>query len=149
MGNEAKTGPRRDVRVDRIGFVGELMKQYIDGDHGLKAKVKGELEAGQSAEGDYFVGRLDAAVAAEISASGVYKLHKQGKLSEAELIEMISVKSTVAKEKIDPKTLKRLTRTYEGTPRLTITRKKGVEIKLVDAVRGLSSAIDLRPASAA
>ncbi len=130
---------RRDVRVDRIGFVQELAKHWIEAKpDGVKARVKMGLEVGEAVEGDFFFARLDAASETEISVSAVLKLYEQKAISRAELVEMLTVRNEPARKILSPKTIQRISQTFTGSPRLVVARKEGVEVKLADAVRGIA-----------
>jgi hypothetical protein len=138
MAKEAKARkPRRDVRVDYIGLVGELEKHWIDDKKsGVKMKVKAGLEVGDVVLGDLFEGHLHGTTVSEISISGVLKLYENRSISRADLVELISgISSDAAKKIIDPKALKRLQRTFPGTPRLNVDRRKGYELSLAEAAR--------------
>ncbi len=126
---------RRDVRVDRIGFVQELVKQWIEPKPGgVKARVKADMEVGEAVEGDFFFARLDASSETEISVSAVLKLYEQQAISRSELVEILTVRNEPARKILPPKTIQRISRTFVGTARLVVGRKEGVELKLADAV---------------
>lgn len=80
----------RDVRVDRIGFVNELAKHYIEGDAAVKAKVKAQICAGDTAVGDFFQATLSPSTDRVVSVSGLFKLMDNGTITRAALIECLS-----------------------------------------------------------
>jgi hypothetical protein len=139
---EAKTAPvkkpRRDVRVDRLGFVQELVTHFYEP---LKEKTKADARKDEQIVGDYFEASLVGTDSRYISPSRLLKLMDDGTITRAELVEMLSVKVAVAEKKLAAKVFKRLVERYDGTPRFTVTRQKGVEVELVKAVRGLSLAL--------
>jgi hypothetical protein len=82
---------RRDVRVDRIGFVQELVKHWIEArPGGVKAKVKADLEPGEGVEGDFFEASLIPTTDAQVSVSAVLKLYEERSISRSELVEMLT-----------------------------------------------------------
>jgi len=141
--SKLETGPRSDVRVDRIGFVGELVKNYIEGPKGVKAQVKSQMSADGSGtvEGQYFVGRLDPSTEREIPVGSLLRLYEEKAITRAQLCEMLTAKVAVAAEVLDQTTFRRICRSSPGTPRLVVERKGGVQIELKDALVGLHRAI--------
>jgi hypothetical protein len=134
--------PVRDIRVDRIGFVRELVNVYIDGPDGIKEKVKAALEDGDEAQGDFFVGSLSATTDNDVSVNGLLKLYEAGTIKRPQLIACLTASSTaVVKLGLSLKDLRRLVRSHPGTPRFNVTRRKDVQFKLEDAVTALHGAI--------
>jgi hypothetical protein len=139
-----QTGRRRDVRVDRIGFVQELVKHWIEADiHGDKSKgikglVKANLTAGETVEADFFEASLIEATDTTLSAALLLRLYDQKAITRAEMVEMLAVKVEPARKILPPKTLARLTIKSPGTPRLVVSRKPGVELTLQQAVAAVS-----------
>jgi hypothetical protein len=131
--------PRRDVRVDRIGFVKELVDNWIEKE--VKPAVKGDMLTGDVVEGDYFLARLDPSTCNVISASGVMKLYENGTLSRAEFVELLTVNAEKARAVIDPKRLKRLTQSFVGTARLNVRRREGVQLEASDAIAKLNDVL--------
>lgn len=141
-------GVRRDVRVDRIGLVNELVKNWIEGKDGVKARVKAGMKPGETVEGDLFTGRLDGCTESVIDASKLLKLLEKRAVSRPEFCSMIGVKVAVAKQVLDARTFARLCRSYPGTDRLTVERKDRVELTLVRAVTLLGEALLEAPQAA-
>lgn len=132
----------RDVRVDRIGFVSELAKHYIEGDAGVKAKVKAQIRPGDTAVGDFFQATLCPSSASEVSVSGLLKLYENQTISRSELVECLSASKTKVDALRLPKaTHKRLVKSFVGTPRLNVDRIKGKDFELGAAVAALHAAI--------
>jgi hypothetical protein len=129
---------RRDVRVDQIGFVNELMKRFADP---LKDKVKADQADKVVLEGDFFEGAITSSTDTEISASGWFRLYESKVIDRAQFVDGLKVSTTVAKRVLDEKTLNRLSKQSPGPRKLTITRKKTVELGLVTAVRNLGDTI--------
>lgn len=131
----------RDARVDQIGFANELAKQHIDG---LKDAVKTRMLDGevQLVEGDFFQGLLVAGgTVGTICPRKFHRLLKQGKITEDQFHACISVQRKPAEQYCSGKELDRMSEFKPASPRLVVSRKKGVEPSLVDAIRGLSKAI--------
>ena len=125
-----------------LGFVQELVKQWIElKPGGMKARVKADMQVGEAVEGDFFFARLDASSETEISVSAVLKLYEQQAISRSELVESLSVRNEPARKILPPKTIQRISRTFVGTARLVVSRKDGVEIGLIEAVRRISGVL--------
>ena len=127
----------RDVRVDQIGFVGELQKHFADD---LKTAVKAKMSGDglQHVEGDYFDGLLvDGYDVQTIDPAKFLKLYEDGKIKRAEFLSALKIANKPAAEFLSGKEIDRISTTAAGQSQLRVTRKKGVEIKLTDAVRGL------------
>jgi hypothetical protein len=129
---------RRDVRVDRIGFAKELDRQYVDD---LKDAVKAAHPVGTRLEGDYFEATVAGTSSTEVAPSGWLRLYEAKAIDRAQFLAGIKVSTTVAKDTLSQRDYKRLATTTEGSPRLNVTRRKGVEVALVDALKGLGTAI--------
>jgi hypothetical protein len=133
---------RRDKRVDQIGYVNELVSNYIEAKpNGLKLKVKADMTAGERIAGDAFEGLLISRVFTTISTSAVLKLLESGEITRADACEILTVNKDEATKRVDPKRLARMTRSFPATPALQVRRLPGVEIALVDALRELSKEI--------
>lgn len=119
---ETQAPPRRDVRVDQIGFCKELERRHADT---LIAAVKLKMaaEVVERVEGDYFTGLLVGGTVRTVDPAALLKLLTKEKITVAQFLSAISVQ-------IKP-----------ATPKLVVARKKGVEILLVDALKGLGTAI--------
>jgi len=71
-----------------------------------------------------------------------FRLFEAGKISRAAFLECLSVQREAAKEYLSVREIDRIsTAAPQPTLSLKVTRKKGVEILLVDAVRSISQAI--------
>lgn len=136
--NGTRLDVRHDVRVDRIGLVGELVKNWIEGPQGVKARVKAAMAPGETVEGDLFQARLDACEVAQIEPAKLLALLDRGAITRAELCSMLSVNVAAARLALDARTFGRLCRTAPGTDRLVVSRKGHVEVGLVQAVSLLS-----------
>jgi hypothetical protein len=130
----------RDVRVDRIGFANELSKQFADK---LKADVKTRMaeEKLELVEGEYFEGKFVQGTVGTVDPRKVYRLIKSGKLSESQFLECVRVDRGKLEQYLAGKDIDRLSDFSPATPQLRVTRKKGVEVKLVDALKGLNAAL--------
>jgi hypothetical protein len=137
--------PKRDVRVDRIGFANELAKQYVDP---LKDKVKAAHPAGTRLEADYFEATIAASTSTEIPASKWLRLHEAGEIDRAQFLSAISVSPAEAKKILSERDYKKIAKTGEGSPRLNVRRRPGVEIALIDALNYISATVASAEAAA-
>lgn len=137
---------KRDVRVDQIGFVDELQKLFADP---LKEAVKAKHAAGDRLEGDFFTGRIDAASKTTVNAAKWFKLFNDGKISRAQFLDAITVSTTDAKRVLGETEFDKVSTTIAGANRLTVARKKDVELGLVRAVQSLHQTIGAEPRLAA
>lgn len=146
MSKEAPPVPackrNRDIRVDRIGFVNELVSEYIGGDDGVKAKLKATLAPGDEAFADFFESKLVAATDSSVSVSALMKLYECRAISRAQFVDCLTASaSKVTKLGLPLKVVKRLVKSFPGTPRLIVNRIKGMEFDLADAITALHGAI--------
>jgi hypothetical protein len=129
---------RRDVRVDRLGFVKELADQYGGP---IRDAMKAAMEEGERVEGDFFEGLLAGSTSTTINKAALLRMYEAKKLTKAEFLDCIEGSVSGAKRRIDPKLLKTLCKTSEGSCSLRIARKKGVQVELVDALKALNAEI--------
>ncbi len=132
-----------DRRIDQIGFINEIVRQYIEGDGGIKAQLKAALERRGELRGEYFLARLDQAQGRGIEAIHILRLLARGRITQAQAADMFTVRMSVADEVLDAATRHRLTTITPLSPRLVIQRLPGVQVELVEAIRGLTRT--LRP----
>jgi hypothetical protein len=130
----------REIRVDRIGFANELVKQFADG---LKDDVKARMKSEELdvVEGDFFEGKYVQGTVGTVDPVRVFKLIKSGRLKESEFLQCIRVERGKLEEFLSGRDIDALSSFAPSTPQLRVSRKKGVEVKLVDALRGLNQAI--------
>jgi hypothetical protein len=135
VGPTAQAVQRRDVRVDRLGFV----KAVTAWGETLKAKIKGDMQPGDTFEGDYFVATVSPVEESEVSPSALLKLLEGKTISRTQFVECLTVKaSEVGKLGLPLPTLRRLVRKFQSTPRLNVKPKKDVKLEVADAIRELS-----------
>lgn len=131
----------RDQRIDQIGFAAELQKHYADD---LKTAVKMRMaeNATPRAEGDFFEALLIAdQTRKSIDAAKIFKLLEQQKITKKQLLSAITIKLDAAREFLSREQLDKLCDQTPASPTLRVTRKHGVELKLVDALAGLSAGL--------
>ncbi|CAN5388734.1 hypothetical protein BH09PLA1_BH09PLA1_25970 [soil metagenome] len=132
----------RDARVDQIGFVKELDDQYVKD---LKTGVKSSMVGKDAvhAEGDFFEATLGAAGTVQtINPVKFYNRFKRGDMSEKDFIRSLkSIDRGVAEEFMSGRDIDTISETREGSRALTVRRKKGVVVKLIEALRGLAASI--------
>lgn len=131
---------RRDVRVDQIGFCNELEKRYAKT---LIASVKLKMAADvvEKVQGDYFEGLLVRAMERTVDPANLLKLLTQKKITVAQFLSAITVQIKPCTAFLSGDQINAMSDSAPATPKLLITRKKGVEILLVDVVKGLGAAI--------
>jgi hypothetical protein len=137
---DAGRASRRDVRVDHLGFVNELTKHFADP---LKQQIKLRMNERKLdlAEGDFFEGLLVRGESSSIDPAKYLKLFEKGRITRADFLSALSIKRTAATVFLSEKEVDAISDATPATPQLRVSRRKGVEIKLVDAVRGLADAI--------
>ena len=131
-----------DKRIDTLGFGDELTKQYLK-DLRSTVKVKMINFGYACLTGAQFEGKLAGSTKRTVDVAKFYKLFKNGGMSEKDFLASISVSATDAEKVLHPKVLDKITNCEPGTPSLTVVRKKGVEIRLVDALEGLRNDVGL------
>lgn len=141
-------GPRRrrDIRVDRLGFVQELAKVYIDGTDakpGIKPQVKATMQPGEVVEGDFFEATLTGTTGSAVDVPALIRMYDKNLITRGELAGCLTG-SAEAVQRLPGMTKARLTTLITrkaGTPRLNVKRREGVAVPLVNAVLGLHAAL--------
>lgn len=133
-----ETPLRRDIRVDRLGLVDELVSQFRKP---LADKVKADMAKDERVTGDSFTGLLVTGTSTEIDAEKFVGLWEAGKMTRAEFISAIKVGTARAKELLAARDLARISTTSPTSPALRVARIKGVEIELVTAVAEIAAAV--------
>jgi hypothetical protein len=133
----------RDVRIDQMGFVAELVKQHADV---LKTKVKVRMLEDEidRVTGDYFEGLLVRGKTRTLDPKKLFKLVKSKQITEEQFLGAISVKLPAAEQLLSGNDMAKLCDETDASPQLRASRIKGVELKLVQVVQGLASSIDAR-----
>lgn len=129
----------RDVRVDQIGFANELKKHFIDD---LKTSVKTRMmtTGTDRCQGDFFEALLADGMRSTIDPVRFFKLFQQKKITKKQFLSAISVGSDAAKAFLSLAAVAEISSSVP-VQSLTVTRKKDVQIELVDAVSTLGAAI--------
>ena len=131
----------RNCLVDEVGFVNELYDQHVKK---RLDQVKASMLDGKQdlVEGDFFQGRLVAGgVVRSIIAKKFHALIAKGQISEAQFLECISVNRSKAEEYVGGAQLDKMSTEKSAAPKLTVTRKKGVVLQLVDVVKNLRATL--------
>lgn len=130
----------RDARVDHAGFCGELDATF---NKPLRGKIKDSMLGKKLdlAEADYFQGVLISGWSSDVDKVKFLEAFEKGEISKKDFLAAIEVKKGVCKEFIAPRRLNELCHKPTRYESLRIERKKGVEIKLVDAAEGIARAI--------
>lgn len=138
--NSVAETPIRDIRVDAIGFVNELVAHFANE---LKTKVKsGMMEKGaERAEGDAFDALLVAGEISTVDPAKFLRKYEKGEISKKDFLSAISVARGKAEEFMAPRDLDLISDTKASSPSLRVTRKKGVNPTLVESVKAVGAAV--------
>ena len=131
----------RDVRIDQMGFVAELVKHHADV---LKTKVKVRMLEDEThrVTGDFFEGLLVKGKTRTLDPKKLFKLVKSKQITEEQFLGAVTVKLPAAEQLLSGNEMAKLCDEADASPSLRVTRCKGVELKLVDVVQGLAKSID-------
>ena len=114
---------RRDVRVDRIGYVQELVKHWIEADthgdksQGLKGRVKAAMSGAEILEGDAFEAVLAQSTDSTLSTAGLLRLYEGKAITRPEFLQMVRGVVEPARKILPAKSFARLVLQAKGTPR--------------------------------
>lgn len=137
MSETATAAVPRDVRVDQIGFVNELVSQHANN---LKTalKVRMDNDSIERVRGDVFEGLLVSTFVSTVPPAKLLALYEKDKITRAQFLSALSVRKEPLEAFLSGDEIRRISETTPGNPQLRVNRIKGVELKLVDAVKGLS-----------
>lgn len=131
----------RDTRVDHIGFVKELGKHFADPiNDAIKARLGSEKI--DLAEGDLFQGLYLPGHRSALVADKFLRLYDAGKITRAQFLSILSIKRDPAKKFLCEDQLDAMSISLPDAPSLTVTRKQGVELALVDVIKALGPLIE-------
>lgn len=130
----------RDVRIDTLGFVGELQKQLAD-DLKTEVKIAMSTKGAYRAEGDHFEAVLAPRPTHVADAAKWMSLYEDGKITRRQFLAAVRVSNESALEAISGEQLAKISRTIEGAPALCVKRIKGVEPSLLKAIEQLSTIV--------
>ena len=127
-----------DRRVDQIGYVAELVKQFAD-----PAKAALKLRMAQReidlAEGSKFQALLVAGVSiGVVDPARLLKLYESKQITRQQFLSAITVRNEPCRQFLSRDAIDAISAQKPAEPRLTVSRRKGVEISLVEAVRELA-----------
>jgi hypothetical protein len=131
----------RDIRIDQLGFAGELERSLFLKNLRATAKQNLQDKGVERAEGDYFAALLVESERATTDPDKLLRLYERGKISRAQLVSALSVTREPCKKFLSLDDLAKISTTEPATSRLTVTRKKGVQIELVDMVKTLAAVL--------
>ena len=134
--NEPRIG--RDVRVDAIGFVGELDRQVAK-DLRTQVKLRMDVDGLERVTGDYFAGLLVSASSSEVDAEKWLAAWEAGRITRRQFVDAIAVGKTEAKRALGDDAVARITTAKPPTLKLNIERIQGPEPSLSDALSRLNS----------
>lgn len=130
-----------DKRVDQIGFADRLNKLHVAD---LRTEVKSSLiEKGMDlVAGDAFVGVLVSSNEKTIDPKKFHGLIKKGVITEKQFFASIRVVNTDAARVLGKDAAAEVSTVTPASPRLVVSPKEGVEVSLVEALKGLAAAAD-------
>jgi len=137
--NEPATSPF-DPRVDQLGFVAELQKQFADD---LKTVVKTDMLGADEdrRRGESFEAVLVQGTTQTVNPERWVKLYETGRITRAQFMAALSVRRDHALDALGRDELAKISFQTTNTPALRVSRIKGVQVSLVDAVRSLAAAV--------
>ena len=126
--------------IDQIGFLKELEDQR---GKPLKDAVKNHMSAAEKDDFDaeYFDAKLVHGTVQTVDPARFFRLWKRGVIKDADFLACITVQRGKANEFMSDRDLDAISDARDTTS-LRVTRKKGVEVKLVDALKGVADGID-------
>lgn len=130
----------RDTRVDHIGFVKELDKHFASPINDV-VKAKLGSEGIDLAVGDFFQGLYLPGYRRMIDPDRFLRLYDKGKITRAQLVSVMTINRKTASEFLSGNALDDLSVPLPDAPSLTITRKKNVELPLVEVIKALGPLI--------
>src|SRR3954469_18003522 len=111
----------REVRVDQIGFVGELVKQHADV---LKTKVKVRMldDELERVTGDAFEGLLVKGKTRTLCPKKLFALVKKKQITEEQFLNSVTVRLPAAEQLLSGNDMDRLCDETDASPSLRVTR---------------------------
>jgi hypothetical protein len=127
-----------DRRVDQIGYVAELVKQFAE-----PAKAALKLRMAQReidlAEGSKFQALLvGGGSIGVVDPARLLKLYEGKQITRQQFLSAITVRNEPCRQFLSRDAIDAISAQKPAEPRLTVSRRKGVEISLVEAVRELA-----------
>jgi hypothetical protein len=134
------SAPARDVRVDRIGYAQDVLRLWADP---MKQKLKERMRRDEVAlvEAERYVGQLAESTSSTVDAKKFFKLFKAGKISEADFLNCLRISKEAAGEFMAPRELEAICESHPTEPRLTIARRKGIDLPLATVIDALAEAV--------
>ena len=125
-----------DHRADQIGFVNELQRLHADR---LKSALKCRMLDNELTRvcGDYFEGLLVEGTIGTVDPKKLFKMLQAGEISEKDFLGCVKVNREAALKIVAERDLDKLSTFVDATPSLRVTRIKGVNLELVEALNGL------------
>jgi hypothetical protein len=131
--------PKRDVRIDRVGFAEELVTHFAAP---LRKKIKAYHVVGSKLTADHFCGEIIPCVDTHVPAALWLDLFAKGIITQPQMLSGLSVSTTAARKVLSEADFARVAVTSPGTPRLAIARHKGASPDLVRGIIALSNFLD-------
>lgn len=132
--------PARDVRVDRVGYAEDLLKLWAVP---MKDALKGRMarDTLTIVEADRYVGRLSGSTSSIVDPVAFFKLYKKGKISERDFVACLRISKEAAEGFMAPPELAKISESKPGASRLTISRRKGIDLPLKEVIDGIVEAM--------
>lgn len=146
MSDKAATNPepekRRDVRIDTIMMVEELVKFLVKP---IRDAIKERHQVSESTpiiilSGDVAEAKIEEQPAYAIDAGKFFALYESGQLSRKEFLACITIGKAEAKRYLGEKRLDEITVEDGKSQKMTISRKKGTTFNLSAALKAASEA---------
>lgn len=130
----------RDVRVDRIGYAEDLIDYWAAP---MKAALKQRMSAEKFSvvESDRYFGKLSRPTSSTIDAAQFFKLYRDGDITEADFLSCLRISKEAAGEFLSDREIEAMSKQGAAAePRLTISRRKGIDLPLATIIQGIVEA---------
>jgi len=131
---EERKTTARDVRVDRICLVEELGNLWTDP---MKKQVREDMAAEglELVSGDLAEGALATPNSSTVDVEKFFRMYNDGKISRKDFLASIKVSISEAKKLMSAADFAKIITVEKGNPRLSIVRKKGIDLTLAECIR--------------
>jgi hypothetical protein len=125
---------RHDRRVDSLGFAKEIEKRYAKP---LNEELKAGMAAGDRKFGEFFEAVCSQGDDTEIKPALILGLFEKKRLTRPQLLRILKVSITEARQILDQTTFNKISRTTAGSKKLDVRPKPGLVIELEKAITTL------------
>lgn len=130
----------RDARIDHIGFVNELDKHFA-GPINDAVKLKLVADNIDLAEGDFFQGLYKPGHRSALDVEKFLRLYDKGKITREQFKSILTIRRDPATKFLTGDQLAAMSFALPPAPSLTVSRKKNVELPLVEVIKALGPLI--------